>query len=72
MDTVTSLPYFLTLGKLRISSKQLSHVSPAVIRRSKDTEQESATAQRLGDVKKISETVTVPRPKKLASFHSAL
>ena len=33
-------------------------VSPAVIRRSRDTEQESATAQRLGDVKKISEVVT--------------
>ena len=39
MDTVTSLPYFLTAGRARISSRQLSHVSPAVIRRSRETEQ---------------------------------
>ena len=34
--------------------------------------QESATAQRLGDVKKISEVVTVPLPRKFASSHSGL
>ena len=40
-----------TAGRSRISCRQLSQVSPAVIRRSTETEQESATAHRLGDVK---------------------
>ena len=72
IETVTSSPYFLTAGKLRISSKQLSQVSPAVIRRSSETVQPSATAHRLGEEWKICETVTVPRPKKRASCHSGL
>ena len=42
--------YFFTDGSARISSKQLSQVSPAVILRSTDTAQLSATAHRLGDV----------------------
>ena len=35
MDTTTSSPYFCTLGSARISSRQLSHVSPKVMRRVK-------------------------------------
>ena len=50
MDTVTSSPYFFTLGRSRISWRQESQVSPAVMRRSMEMEQESATAQRLGEV----------------------
>ena len=44
----TSSPYFLAAGRLRISSRQDSQVSPAVMRRSMEMAQESATAQRLG------------------------
>ena len=40
--------YFFTFGRFRISSRQLSQVSPAVMRRSIEMAQESATAQRLG------------------------
>ena len=72
MLTFTSSPYFCTAGRARISSRQDSHVSPAVMRRSRETAQESATAQRLGEVKKISDTVMVPRPRKLASSQSLL
>ncbi len=48
METFTSSPYFLAAGRLRISSRQDSQVSPAVMRRSMEMAQESATAQRLG------------------------
>jgi hypothetical protein len=48
MLTFTSSPYFFTFGRFRISSRQLSQVSPAVMRRSIEMAQESATAQRLG------------------------
>lgn len=48
METFTSSPYFLADGRLRISSRQDSQVSPAVMRRSMEMAQESATAQRLG------------------------
>ena len=58
---------FLQAGRASISFMQLSQVSPAVMRRSIEIEQLSATAQREGLVKKIWETVQVPRPKKRAS-----
>ena len=45
-----SSPYFFTLGRSRISWRQESQVSPAVMRRSMEMAQESATAQRLGEV----------------------
>ena len=67
MLTFTSSPYFCTLGSCRISSRQESQVSPAVMRRSMEMAQLSATAQRLGEVKKISLTVQVPRPRNWAS-----
>ena len=67
MDTFTSSPYFLQLGSWRISSRQLSQVSPAVMRRSTEMAQLSATAQRLGEVKNIWDTVQVPRPRNRAS-----
>ncbi len=67
METFTSSPYFLMAGSSRISSRQDSQVSPAVMRRSMEIAQESATAQREGLVKKIWLTVQVPRPKKRAS-----
>ena len=50
METLTSSPYFLTDGRSRISWRQESQVSPAVMRRSMEIAQESATAQRLGEV----------------------
>ena len=50
METFTSSPYFFTLGRSRISCRQESQVSPAVMRRSMEMAQESATAQRLGEV----------------------
>lgn len=67
MDTFTSSPYFCTAGRSRISWRQESQVSPAVMRRSMEMEQESATAQRLGEVQKIWEVVQVPRPRNRAS-----
>ena len=45
---ISSSPYFFTFGRFRISSRQLSQVSPAVMRRSMEMAQASATAQRLG------------------------
>ena len=59
---------FLHAGRASISRMQLSHVSPAVMRRSSDTEQLSATAQREGEVKNIWLVVMVPRPRKRASI----
>ena len=50
METFTSSPYFLTEGSWRISSRQESQVSPAVMRRSMEMAQLSATAQREGEV----------------------
>ena len=50
MLTFTSSPYFWTEGSCRISSKQESQVSPAVMRRSMEMAQLSATAQREGEV----------------------
>ena len=50
MLTFTSPPYFFTAGRSSISFKQLSQVSPAVMRRSMEMAQLSATAQRLGEV----------------------
>ena len=67
MLTFTSSPHLRTAGRARISSRQLSQVSPAVMRRSMDTAQLSATAHRLGEVKKIWLTVQVPRPRNRAS-----
>jgi hypothetical protein len=43
--------------------ERASQVSPQVSRRSMETAQLSATAQRLGEVKKISEVVSVPLPR---------
>ena len=50
METFTSSAYFFTAGRSRISWRQLSQVSPAVMRRSTEIAQLSATAQRLGEV----------------------
>ena len=50
MLTLTSSPYFFTFGRFLISWRQESQVSPAVMRRSMEMAQESATAQRLGEV----------------------
>ena len=50
MLTFTSWPYFFTAGRSSISFRQLSQVSPAVMRRSMEMAQLSATAQRLGEV----------------------
>ena len=49
IDKLNALNFF-TLGSWRISSRQESQVSPAVMRRSMEMEQESATAQREGEV----------------------
>ena len=50
MLTFTSLAYFLQAGRSSISFRQDWYVSPAVMRRSMEMEQLSATAQRDGEV----------------------
>ena len=47
MLTFTSLAYFLQAGRSSISFRQDWYVSPAVMRRSMEMEQLSATAQRM-------------------------
>ena len=48
--TFTSSLYFWTAGRASISFRQESQVSPAVMRRSTEMAQLSATAQREGEV----------------------